>query len=95
MRPDWPTAKLAVMAAALRAKFRGHASPRRLLLSSAPLELVESSPHDFFWGQGYDGSGANHLGRILMMVRSELLAGGEHEDEDADGDGGGGVGGAQ
>lgn len=36
------------------------------------LELVESSPHDFFWGRGYDGSGANMLGKLLMQVRDEL-----------------------
>lgn len=40
---------------------------------SAGLELVESSPHDFFWGRGYDGSGANMLGKLLMQVRAELL----------------------
>ncbi len=36
------------------------------------LELVESSPHDFFWGRGYDGSGTNMLGKLLMQVRDEL-----------------------
>jgi diaminohydroxyphosphoribosylaminopyrimidine deaminase/5-amino-6-(5-phosphoribosylamino)uracil reductase len=35
--------------------------------------LVESSPHDRYWGQGYDGSGQNHLGLLLMQVRQELL----------------------
>jgi diaminohydroxyphosphoribosylaminopyrimidine deaminase/5-amino-6-(5-phosphoribosylamino)uracil reductase len=41
--------------------------------SSGGLQLVESSPHDFFWGRGYDGSGANMLGKLLMQVRGELL----------------------
>jgi diaminohydroxyphosphoribosylaminopyrimidine deaminase/5-amino-6-(5-phosphoribosylamino)uracil reductase len=35
--------------------------------------LVESSPHDRYWGQGYDGSGQNRLGLLLMQVREELL----------------------
>jgi diaminohydroxyphosphoribosylaminopyrimidine deaminase/5-amino-6-(5-phosphoribosylamino)uracil reductase len=35
--------------------------------------LVEASPHDRYWGQGYDGLGQNHLGQLLMQVRSELL----------------------
>jgi diaminohydroxyphosphoribosylaminopyrimidine deaminase/5-amino-6-(5-phosphoribosylamino)uracil reductase len=35
--------------------------------------LVESSPHDRYWGQGYDGTGQNHLGLLLMQVRQELL----------------------
>ncbi|BDA48102.1 Riboflavin biosynthesis protein RibD at N-terminal half [Coccomyxa sp. Obi] len=81
LRPDWATAKLAVMYAGLRAKFTAHAGPRALLLATAtegpagaPLELVEASPHDFFWGRGVDGSGTNHLGTLLMSIRDELLA---------------------
>eukprot|EP00887_Chlorella_sp_A99_P007630 scaffold20.g7630.t1 len=35
--------------------------------------LVESSPHDFFWGRGYDDSGQNMLGKLLMELRGELL----------------------
>ncbi|WIA34857.1 hypothetical protein OEZ86_013155 [Tetradesmus obliquus] len=35
--------------------------------------LVESSPHDRYWGQGYDRSGQNHLGQLLMQVRADLL----------------------
>ena len=139
MRPEWPTAKLAVMHAALKAKVSGanlahqslrpmlldrgcpaervqavsvhvlemacgwlghvsanagsaggeacvsaqftqHEGPRALLLSTASLglsgralDLVEASPHDFFWGRGVDGSGFNHLGILLMSVREELL----------------------
>ena len=37
------------------------------------LQIVETSPHDFFWGSGFDGSGANQLGRLLMRLRAELL----------------------
>ena len=62
-------------------QFTAHAGPRALLLATAtegpagaPLELVEASPHDFFWGRGVDGSGANHLGTLLMSIRDELLA---------------------
>jgi hypothetical protein len=39
------------MYAALRAKFTQHAGPRAMLLSLGGAELVESSPHDTFWGQ--------------------------------------------
>ena len=63
------------------AQFSAHAGPRALLLATAeegpaggPLELVEASPHDFFWGRGVDGSGANHLGTLLMSIRDELIA---------------------
>ena len=62
-------------------QFTAHAGPRAMLLATAtegpggaPLELVEASPHDFFWGRGVDGSGCNHLGTLLMSVRQELLS---------------------
>ena len=37
------------------------------------VQIVEASPHDFFWGAGFDGSGANQLGRLLMQLRAELM----------------------
>ena len=37
------------------------------------VQIVEASPHDFFWGAGFDGSGANQLGRLLMRLRTELM----------------------
>jgi diaminohydroxyphosphoribosylaminopyrimidine deaminase/5-amino-6-(5-phosphoribosylamino)uracil reductase len=74
VRPHWDTAKLAVMEAALRAKFTTHPGPQQLLLSTTPNQLVESSPNDLFWGRGLDGTGHNHLGRLLMKTRQELLS---------------------
>lgn len=77
VRPDWDTTKSNVMLEALRAKFNTHTGPRELLLSTAASNpaatLVESSPHDYYWGKGYDGSGLNTLGHLLMKVRDELL----------------------
>ena len=88
LRGDWgEETKLAVMGAALAAKFGGHEGPRRMLLSTATaavpqqqgrssgggMVLVEGAPHDFFWGRGYDGSGRNLLGKLLMELRDELL----------------------
>ena len=59
-------------------QFSAHEGPRQLLLSTARDEstqlLQESSPSDFFWAAGVDGTGCNHLGRLLMQVREELLA---------------------
>eukprot|EP00873_Tetraselmis_striata_P020866 jgi/Tetstr1/441130/TSEL_029391.t1 len=79
--PSWSTLKLDVMRAAVSAKFRSHAGPRAMLLDTAARDLVEASPHDFFWGCGIDGRGQNRLGKILMELRDELLeegrAGGE------------------
>jgi diaminohydroxyphosphoribosylaminopyrimidine deaminase/5-amino-6-(5-phosphoribosylamino)uracil reductase len=108
VRPDWPRAKRGVMLRALRAKFRAHAGPKGVLLSTAGAELaagagvagalrtveeeedeegarggvggggggallLEASPHDRYWGQGFDGTGSNALGELLMKVREELL----------------------
>eukprot|EP00884_Botryococcus_braunii_P000245 jgi/Botrbrau1/10220/Bobra.0362s0010.1 len=79
IRPSWDASKLSVMYIAVRDKFTRHTGPREMLLSTAkasggPLQLVESSPHDFFWGRGVDGSGANQLGHLLTRVRDELGA---------------------
>lgn len=63
----------------LGVQFARHEGPRKLLLSTAEQGsasaklLQESSPADFFWAKGIDGTGSNHLGRLLMQVRDELL----------------------
>ncbi len=57
-------------------QFAAHARPRRMLLATAAAALVEVSSHDYFWGHGVDGSGANHLGLLLMRLREELAAAG-------------------
>ena len=72
VRPDWADVKVEVMLTALREKFSTHVGPRDLLLSTGDSMLTESSPHDFFWGRGFNGQGANMLGKLLMRVRSEL-----------------------
>ncbi|KAI8473699.1 MAG: dihydrofolate reductase-like domain-containing protein [Monoraphidium minutum] len=81
VRADWGAAKRGVMMRALRAKFTQHEGPRRMLLSTAAgaggepaARLVEASPNDHFWGQGFSGSGRNLLGSLLMELREELLA---------------------
>ena len=76
VRPDWDAAKLEVMERALEAKFRRHAKPRQILLSTcaanAYCEIIEASPHDYFWGVGLDRTGKNWLGVLLMAVRDRL-----------------------
>jgi len=71
IRPDWPDVKLAVMERGLRAKFRGNAAARRALLATRGKQIVESSPHDYFWGTGWNGTGSNWLGRLLVAVRDD------------------------
>ena len=55
----------------LRQKF-GDAWLRAKLLATGDAELIEGNYwHDTFWGM-CNGKGENHLGRLLMEVRSEL-----------------------
>jgi ribA/ribD-fused uncharacterized protein len=46
---------------------------RQELIDSGDAELIESSPFDFFWGEGRDGSGRNMLGELLMDVRRMIV----------------------
>jgi N-glycosidase YbiA len=67
---DWPDRKLMVMARAVAAKFASHPELRQLLLATGESPIVEDSPVDYFWGCGRDRSGLNHLGQILMQIRT-------------------------
>jgi len=73
LRTDWEDVRDAVMLKALRIKF-SQLSSRELLISTHDRLLIESSPFDYYWGSGQDGSGQNRLGQLLMQVRKELLA---------------------
>lgn len=61
-----------VMKKALNAKFTQHNFLKRKLVDTGSRTLVERSPYDSFWGDGGDGSGLNHLGSLLMELRSKL-----------------------
>lgn len=72
LRPDWDEVKLSVMEDLVRQKFQ-HPELAKLLLATGDEELVEGNTWgDTFWGECF-GSGANHLGKILMKVRDELV----------------------
>ncbi|MDD4912641.1 MAG: NADAR family protein [Sideroxydans sp.] len=72
LRADWEQTKESVMLEALRCKFKSGAA-RELLLSTGNRQLIESSPFDYFWAAGQDGTGKNRLGFLLMQVRSEIM----------------------
>lgn len=63
-----------IMLEVLLAKFTTDEHCRKVLLSTGNSELIEMSPTDNFWGKCPDGSGENHLGRLLMVVREKLRA---------------------
>jgi GTP cyclohydrolase II len=71
-RGDWAELKEDVMLKALRGKFSQHPELAKLLLSTIPKRLVESTSNDTFWGESIDGEGQNMLGELLMLVRTEL-----------------------
>lgn len=75
LRDDWPTARLSVMEGLLRQKFASGTPLAALLLATGDQELVEGNTWgDEFWGV-CRGRGENHLGRLLMALRSELTQG--------------------
>ena len=72
IRKDWPDVKMDIMKLALRAKFTQHEELHDMLLFTGNRPLVEHTSRDNFWGDGGDGSGDNHLGRLLEEVRDDL-----------------------
>ena len=75
-REDWDEVRLGEMARVLRAKFTQNPQLGRWLVSTAGSVLAEGNTwDDRFWGVNlYTGEGENHLGRLLMALREELLA---------------------
>ena len=74
LRPDWAQVKLTVMEALLREKFTRHPDLAEQLRATYPHTLIELNAWgDQFWGVCH-GRGQNHLGRILMSIRAELLS---------------------
>jgi ribA/ribD-fused uncharacterized protein len=75
VRKDWDTRKEMVMYRALNAKFSQHPDIQAKLIETHPLELIEYSEDDAYWGDPGDHTGANRLGHLLMDLRMELLNG--------------------
>ncbi len=72
-RVDWDEVKLGIMKEILRAKVSQHPEVKKKLLESGQRELVEDSWRDSFWGWGPNKDGENHLGKLWMEVREEIL----------------------
>jgi hypothetical protein len=72
LRDDWESVKLDVMTTILRDKYARHPLLAQALLATGDAELIEGNHWgDRFWGV-CDGTGENHLGRILMAIRADL-----------------------
>lgn len=71
LRSDWEEIKLSVMETALRLKFADPELAKKLK-ATGDEELVEGNWwNDTYWGV-CKGVGENHLGKLLMKIRSEL-----------------------
>ena len=73
---DWDTLRIPFMKKIVEAKFKQHIDLKIKLLMTGERELVEGNTwKDEFWGISQKtGQGENHLGKILMEVRSEIKA---------------------
>lgn len=73
LRHDWEDVKISVMTGIVSAKFRQDGQLARMLLDTSGAVLIEGNTwNDTFWG-ACNGKGLNHLGRILMTLRHDLL----------------------
>ncbi len=72
LRKDWEAVKVGVMKQCAELKFESDAQLADLLLATGEARLIEGNTwNDSFWGV-CGGRGKNHLGKILMRVRSQL-----------------------
>lgn len=77
LRADWEEVKLDVMAKVVEAKFSQNPILRLKLRKTGSAQLEESNTWgDRYWGI-MNGMGKNHLGQILMTIRSRLCSGEE------------------
>ncbi len=74
LRSDWEAVKVDIMEEVVREKFLQNPDLLKKLVDTGDAELVEGNGwHDTFWGVDQNtGEGENHLGLILMKLRSEL-----------------------
>ena len=71
LRHDWESIKLDVMECLLRKKFLEPVLAQQLV-GTGTAELIEGNTWgDRFWG--VDGTGENHLGKLLMKIRDEHI----------------------
>lgn len=72
--PNWKEKRLLLMEEIVSAKLNQHDYVKDLLIKSGSRIIVEMNDDDSFWGWGSDKNGQNHLGKIWMKLRDELIA---------------------
>lgn len=71
LRPKWEEIKVDIMLFYLRIKFQDPHLKQQLLDTGDDILIEGNDWHDTFWGI-CNGVGENHLGKLLMQVRSEI-----------------------
>lgn len=72
LRPDWNDVKLDIMKRLNEQKYM-RPDLRKKLCDTYPIDIVEGNTWgDTFWGV-CEGKGSNHLGKILMSIRMQLI----------------------
>lgn len=71
LRPNWEEEKLTIMEGLLQDKFSTEPLRSQLLATGDAILIEGNTWGDRFWGV-CGGKGENHLGRLLMKVRSQL-----------------------
>ncbi len=72
--PEWKDNRLSIMEEILSAKLKQHTYIREKLAETGLMTIVEMNDDDNFWGWGPDRKGQNHLGRIWMKLRDQLVS---------------------
>ncbi|KAE8231928.1 hypothetical protein CF326_g3048 [Tilletia indica] len=67
---DWEERRLEVMKEVQTLKYAQYEQLRARLIQTGDCDLIYKSNTDNFFGCGQDGQGLNHLGRILMDIRT-------------------------
>ncbi|KAE8218825.1 hypothetical protein CF326_g9084 [Tilletia indica] len=71
---DWEERRIPVMKSLQMLKYVQNIQLQARLLQTGDAHLIYKSNTDSFFGSGHDGQGLNHLGRILMEIRSIFKA---------------------
>lgn len=74
LRPDWDNVRIDIMRDLLKIKFNDdHFGYRQKLVNTGDSYIEEGNKHhDTFWGV-CNGIGENHLGKLIMEIREELV----------------------
>lgn len=56
----------------IKAKFLQHKDLFQKLIETKNVIIIEKTIEDFYWGCGFDYSGKNRMGKLLMKLRKNL-----------------------